>query len=865
MYRIVKPFLLVFMMLACASVVGQNRWGSPFTFGGTYHGSHFYNSFFLGSGSGWVFGGAVSILHTTDKGESWLPQIQPSNQGINNVYFISDSIGWGVGNNGLIVHTTDAGSSWSPQSINTTQPLYSVFFRNQDSGWVAGNNVLASTINGGQTWQKTTTTIANPGKIIMLPSGRGWILSSGTLFETIDTGKTWNTLYLAPSASPRDIFFLDNTHGWVVTYTRKVFKTTNGGQTWQSYNFPSTSPSTAPERVQFSTPTKGWALAAPSSTSGGNHRIFETSDGGATWNQIYSTSETINSFYLKDNDFGAIFGLDGFMALSNDGGLTWYNRTDKFPAYLQDVFFVNSNHGWLAAHNYLFKTANGGLDWQQIHNSTNTIFNTVFFTSESIGYALCDNYTGGYTNKQILKTLDGGITWQVLFDTASTASGGNQFNLGDVFFVNDSVGWVSGIKNGWLNGWLRKTTDGGITWVEQTTTSNYGVYRLDFVSPLEGWFFDSDDEIFKTSNGGTTWTKVSSLTGTINKLRDMDFVTPTQGWVAASSGFAAGPGTIFYTSNGGQSWTAQITSNTNSFFNTLCFLNTSLGFATGAGSNMYMTTDGGQTWSIQNSTLNSYGMVRAIPPASAVAIDFYRSVVLYSCSAFIQKTENENRCDAGQLSLNAVASSGLPTWYDSPMSIVPIHIGTNFTTPHLLTSKAYWVEANAQGCVSQRKKVTATIMLENNTIFQSWDSLVSQATGVTYQWLNCDSQQIIQGETTNKFMPTTNGSYAVIISDGICVDTSDCFHVNNIGLIDREKTIYSIQPNPVNDKVTISSTMEMQDISIFDTSGKCLMTILPQENKNNVVINLSGFKSGLYVVKIKSLYDFYAKTLIKRN
>jgi photosystem II stability/assembly factor-like uncharacterized protein len=486
MNRTASFYLTILFVLSISMALSQNRWGSPLTFGATYHGGHFYDSFFRDSGIGWAWGiGESSILHTTDKGESWIPQIIPSTSAIANVFFVSDSIGWGVGSNGLIVHTTDAGFTWNIQVINTTSNLNAVYFKNQDTGWVVGNNVYGKTVDGGLTWQRSFNSISNPRKIVMVSNNKGWILN-GNLYQTVNGGQNWNQVYPNSIYSFNDIAFLDSLNGWIIG-GGQILKTTNSGQTWQAYTLPSTSLPTAPAGIQFSTLTKGWALAVPSTTSGGNCRIFETSDGGATWYQIYSTSESLKSFYIKENDFGVVFGLEGFLAISGDGGLTWQNRTEKFPMYLQDVFFLNSNLGWLSTNRHLYKSENGGLDWQQIQYFPNTSVNKILFTSDSIGYALCDYYIGGgpYTKEQLLKTYDGGNTWQILIDTATQNGSGNIFNLREMFFINDTVGWLSSNFSNFPSHWIKKTTDGGYSWT--TLTTDYGSFNIDFVSPLEGW------------------------------------------------------------------------------------------------------------------------------------------------------------------------------------------------------------------------------------------------------------------------------------------------------------------------------------------------------------------------------------------
>jgi len=53
--------------------------------------------------------------------------------------------------------------------------------------------------------------------------------------------------------------------------------------------------------------------------------------------------------------------------------------------------------------------------------------------------------------------------------------------------------------------------------------------------------------------------------------------------------------------------------------------------------------------------------------------------------------------------------------------------------------------------------------------------LVSQApAGSTFQWINCSSQTPISGATSYSYMPNSSDDYAVKISYGGCIDTSNC-------------------------------------------------------------------------------------------
>lgn len=97
--------------------------------------------------------------------------------------------------------------------------------------------------------------------------------------------------------------------------------------------------------------------------------------------------------------------------------------------------------------------------------------------------------------------------------------------------------------------------------------------------------------------------------------------------------------------------------------------------------------------------------------------------------------------------------------------------------------------------------------------------LSANASNATYQWIDCDNgNSVIEGETHQFYAATENGSYAVIVSQHGCTDTSACveFYISN--LIDndfgRNITIY---PNPNDGKVHIDMGKVYPNVEIIIT------------------------------------------------
>ncbi|WP_366585238.1 Calx-beta domain-containing protein [Muricauda sp. ANG21] len=75
----------------------------------------------------------------------------------------------------------------------------------------------------------------------------------------------------------------------------------------------------------------------------------------------------------------------------------------------------------------------------------------------------------------------------------------------------------------------------------------------------------------------------------------------------------------------------------------------------------------------------------------------------------ITNTTGAERCGEGTLTLTATASNGVINWFDAPTGGAMLGSGGTFITPSISTTTSFYVEATANGCVSDRVEVVATI------------------------------------------------------------------------------------------------------------------------------------------------------------
>ena len=143
---------------------------------------------------------------------------------------------------------------------------------------------------------------------------------------------------------------------------------------------------------------------------------------------------------------------------------------------------VNANMGWVVG-SYILKTTDGGVTWNSQFSPSNTLY-SVRFADAHTGVAV-GTYGNTYT------TTDGGTNW--------TAHPNNIGNLRSLCGINTSTAWVLGD-----NGTIYRTTDGGSTWTRQLTNTNYNqLNAVQFVDANNGWAVGDNGTILRTTSGGT--------------------------------------------------------------------------------------------------------------------------------------------------------------------------------------------------------------------------------------------------------------------------------------------------------------------------------------------------------------------------
>jgi photosystem II stability/assembly factor-like uncharacterized protein len=339
--------------------------------------------------------------------------------------------------------TTNGGEVWSEQFF--TEPLHDVWFFNRQKGFVCA----------GDTWH--------------LHMGS---LNSGFLYYTNDGGITWDLDIKVLSGNILKCFFINDFTGYIISkegFGRKIYKTVDGGANWNPVyeeNADSTGYAFWGNDICFLNEDIGWAVGWGEWSDRGAC-ILGTTDGGENWDLVWKYPNTENysyrlhSIHIVDTEAWAV-GESGLIVKYTEQD-QWQPIIGETDLPLNDVFFSDEQHGWIAGgyldnfdvHFLLLKTINGGVTWQE-KNDLNYQINDMYFADSLHGWVVGSDTTD---HGMILETVDGGDNWTAQEDGLSAPLNALHFK--------DGYGWAVG-----SNGLVLRTED-GTNWVDNQTGKTY--------------------------------------------------------------------------------------------------------------------------------------------------------------------------------------------------------------------------------------------------------------------------------------------------------------------------------------------------------------------------------------------------------
>lgn len=272
-------------------------------------------------------------------------------------------------------------------------------------------------------------------------------------------------------------------------------------------------------------PQLGWIC-------GDKSMVLRTIDGGLTWQGTKADNiknARLESIHFPTQSVGYTSGSENIYRTAN-GGATWQEVTPASGGAIWGCYFVNADTGMVIGSgcgNYqlFYRTTNGGSSWTLARDSvtnsglTDLILNPV----TGLGYAVSSGW--------IWQTLDHGITWQTFMPTGTKTWHEEITHHRSSFLLPTAGTTCSGTGDG-DGGGMRFSTNDGVDWTNYGTPEhNYGAFLL---NDSTGWVCGLKSQIYYTSNYGQTWDLRNC--GISGDLDDTHFIDDTTGWVVGDKG-----------------------------------------------------------------------------------------------------------------------------------------------------------------------------------------------------------------------------------------------------------------------------------------------------------------------------------------
>lgn len=310
-----------------------------------------------------------------------------------------------------------------------------------------------------------------------------------------------------PAYQMKAVEFKDSLHGWCDA-GGLLFRTTDGGHNWDTCAQPY--PTNGILDISFSDTLHGWAVATIFQDEA---RIWRTIDGGKTWTEKLSENNrqfvgTAALDTVKNISVGYNFGYQdtGRIVATTNGGQLWTESTfADSVTRLGKIQFVDSLHGWIAGAVYdpsktfggravLFRTTDGGIVWTLIDKP---IYQYFSFVDSLNGFAFGGrNNVGSNEGNYILRTRDGGLTWDSTFVFDSTVYN-DQISLTGISFIDTLNGWLFGgiFYQGGFGIIIIRTSDGGKTWTPELVGPGDGFGDVIMIDKHHGWAVTLDSKV----------------------------------------------------------------------------------------------------------------------------------------------------------------------------------------------------------------------------------------------------------------------------------------------------------------------------------------------------------------------------------
>ena len=469
-----------------------------------------------------------------------------------------------------------------------------------------------------------------------------------------------------------------------------------------------------------------------------------------------------------------------------------------------------------------------------------------------------DGSGGGAYMNEFTRTIDGGTTW-----TPGQIMGGAVYGIGNLCAIDGNIAFAD-VYNGTAaqdnTCGIYKTTNGGTTWTHLVGALQGASSFADNV-----WFWNENEgmchgdvtgtgtaayfEIYTTSNGGTTWTRVpkANIGGGANPA------SGEGGWTSVIQ--AVGDSTIMFGSNKaklyisydrGHNWVIKATGITpiTDGINRIAFKDKMNGLVAQTTTTVVVkeTHDGGATW-------------QTVVPTGP----FFTNDMTY-----VEGTDNTfvSTGAATGATGSSYSFDGGHTWTLFAGTDVSQYLAVDFVNNHCGWAGGFSVSATEGGMfkyvgVLQPASVLGTVgnlvaQVTGSSVHLSWTAPTS-GTVLNYNLYRNDTllSTVPAAQLTYQDSPVSNGkqSYCVTAvysggeSDKVCMDAWI-----TVGIPNSDPAAFRVYPNPATDVINVISPLKFSEVRILTLIGQEIYR--NNTSGNNLRILTQGFEPGIYIMQI---------------